>query len=77
MDAQKHCVAPVFPPPLSQLCSEWSGKRRTAVRLEGGGVALEVPEVSRENFLPKTDRAAPGGVAATLTLIALQCATKI
>ena len=52
-----------FPTPLSQLSSECSGERRTDVRLEGGGVALEVPEVPRENFFRKRI-ALHGGVAA-------------
>ena len=46
------------------------------MRLEGGGVALEVPEVSQEIIFPKTDRATRG-VAATLTTTTLHCATKI
>ena len=59
----KERVAPVFPPPLSQLCPEChcSGERRTDLRLERGGVALEVRQRCRgENCLPKTDRATQG-----------------
>ena len=54
-------VSHLFSHPLSQLCSECSGEIRLDIRLEGGGVvAQEVPEVSRRNFPPKSDRATRG-----------------
>ena len=56
---RKDRVAPVFPP-LCRSCVRSVLERRTDVRLEGGGVALEVPEASQENILPTTDRATRG-----------------
>ena len=48
-------VAPVFPPPVASVFEVfWRDNRR---KIGGGGVALDLPGVSREIFLPKTDRA--------------------
>ena len=62
----KDRVPPVFPPPVALVfgvfCRE--EKRR---EIGGGGVALEVPEVSQENVLPKTDRATRGWSSYTHT----------
>ena len=67
----KDRVAPVFPPSVAVvfgvLCRE--GKRREI----GWGVALEVPEVSQEHFLPKTDRATRGCSSYTHTNRATLC----
>ena len=73
----KDRFAPVFSPPRHSCArSVLERRKKIDVRLEGGGVALEVPEMSQENVLPKTDRATRG-VATTLTPIALHCAAKI
>ena len=61
-------------PPVAILFGVfWRDNRR---RIGGGCVTLRLAKVSQENFHLKTDRATRG-VAATLTPIALHCATRL